>query len=109
GKSILLNGLITIPASIGFCCLGAAIYAYYKVHPDLLWVGMQNDRILPLFVAQQMPAGLAGLVIAGVFAASMSSLDSSMHSIATALTTDFYQRLRPAMSDVHRLRVARLV
>ena len=45
-----------------------------------------------------MPAGLAGLVIAGVFAAAMSSLDSSMHSIATAFTTDFLSKDRDSES-----------
>jgi len=107
GRSIWLNGLLTIPFSLLFFILGAGLYAFFKANPDTLWTGMQNDRIFPLFVAQEMPAGLAGLVIAGVFAASMSSLDSSMHSIATSLTTDFYGRFRTAISDAHRLRVAR--
>ena len=109
GRSIWLNGLLTLPVSLGFFVLGAALYAYFKENPNLLWTGMQNDRIFPLFVAEQMPAGIAGLVIAGVFAASMSSLDSSMHSIATALTTDFYQRFRPNTDDAKRLRIARIL
>jgi Na+/proline symporter len=54
-----------------------------------------------------MPAGLSGLVIAAVFAAAMSSLDSSMHSIATAISTDFVKRRRPHISDADLLRFAR--
>ena len=50
------------------------------------------DAIFPWFIVTQLPAGL---VIAAVFSASMSSLDSSMHSISTAVTTDSYQRFRP--------------
>ena len=70
---------------------------------------MKNDAILPFFVIQQLPAGISGLVIAAVFAASMSSLDSSMNSIATALVTDFYRRLRPAASDPTCLKLARYI
>jgi Na+/proline symporter len=68
---------------------------------------MQNDEVLPLFVSGQLPAGLSGLVIAGIFAASMSSLDSSMHSIATACTVDWYKRFSPTASDAGCLRLAR--
>jgi Na+/proline symporter len=52
---------------------------------------------------------MSGLVIAGVFAASMSSLDSSMHSVATAITTDFYRRFWPDVSDQRCLKVARWI
>ena len=51
--------------------------------------------------------GLAGLVIAGVFAAAMSSLDSSMHSIATSVVTDWLKPGRPRRDDVAQLRLAR--
>jgi Na+/proline symporter len=54
-----------------------------------------------------MPAGLAGLVIAGVFAAAMSSLDSSMHSICTAVSNDFIKRFRESWSDSDQLNFAR--
>jgi Na+/proline symporter len=70
---------------------------------------MQNDEVLPLFVSGQLPAGLSGLVIAGIFAASMSSLDSSMHSIATACTVDWYQRFSPGATDASGLRLARVL
>jgi Na+/proline symporter len=51
--------------------------------------------------------GFAGLVIAGLFAASMSSLDSSINSMSTALTTDFYRRFKPGVDDRHCLKLAR--
>jgi Na+/proline symporter len=49
------------------------------------------------------------LLIAGVFAASMSSVDSSLNSVATAVVTDFYQRLRAQTNDAGRMRLARIV
>lgn len=106
-RGIWLNGLVAIPVGLLFMVLGTALYVFFQQRPELLPLGMQNDEVLPLFVAGQLPAGLAGLVIAGIFAASMSSLDSSMHSIATACTVDWYQRLRSDATDRGALRLAR--
>lgn len=108
-RGVWLNGLLGIPVGILFMSLGTALYVFFKGHPDLLPLGMQNDEVLPLFVSGQLPAGLSGLVIAGVFAASMSSLDSSMHSIATACTVDWYRRFVPGATDRSSLRLARVL
>ena len=106
-RGVWLNGFLAIPSGLLFMTMGTCLYVFFKAHPDLLPLGMQNDEVLPLFVSSQLPAGLSGLVIAGVFAASMSSLDSSMHSIATASTVDWYKRFSPAASDASCLRLAR--
>ena len=108
-KSIWLNGLLAIPAGLLIFSMGTFLYVYFKGHPELLNVGMENDGIFPLFIANQLPAGISGLVIAGIFSASMSSLDSSMHSISTVVTVDFYQRFTRETSDAVSLKVARWV
>jgi len=106
-RSIWANAVLVIPGSLVFFTLGTALYVFYKAHPALLEPRLQTDATLPLFIAEKLPAGVAGLVIAGVFAASMSSLDSSMNSVATALVTDFYRRFKPAAEDGACLRLAR--
>ena len=108
-RAIWTNAILCIPASLIFFSVGTALWAFYKVHPDLLTPLNETDRILPLFIAHQLPAGIAGLVIAALFSAAMSSLDSSMNSVATAMTTDWYGRFRPHLSDHHRLNVARVL
>lgn len=108
-RSIWLNGALAIPFSLLFFVLGTCLFVFFEAHPNLLMLGMENDKVFPLFMATQLPIGLSGLVIAGVFAASMSSLDSSMHSVATALTTDFYRRLNPQADDHGCLRLARVL
>lgn len=108
-KSIWTNGIISVPTGFLFFVLGVCLYVFYKLSPDLIHLGMQNDQIFPLFIGQQLPVGLSGLVIAGIFAASMSSLDSSMHSISTAWTVDFYRRFNPESDDKYRLRLAKIV
>ena len=106
-RSIWANASMIVPSGALFFTLGTALWAFYKLHPNLLAPLDETDRILPWFVAQQLPAGISGLVIAALFAAAMSSLDSSMNSIATALTTDWYRRFRPHVTDHHCLTLAR--
>jgi Na+/proline symporter len=92
-----------------FFFLGTALYAFYKTRPGSLNPTVDNDAILPWFVVQELPVGVAGIVLAAIFAAAMSSLDSSMNSMATVIVTDFYHRLKPDSSDRSRLMLARII
>jgi Na+/proline symporter len=87
--------------------MGTALFVFYRANPELLYPFEKSDQLVPWFIATSMPAGLDGLVIAGVFAAAMSSLDSSMHAAATAVTTDFVRRLSPGREEASLLRLAR--
>jgi len=107
-RAIWTNTLLTIPSSVLFFGLGTALWAYYKSHPNLLNPTGQTDAILPWFMAQQLPEGLAALGMAGLIAAAMSSLDSSLNSMATTITTDF-RRFKPAASDRQCLHLARVL
>ena len=76
-----------------------AIAEYYKSHPrelhaDVVELGL-NDQALPRFVRLKFPAGVVGLLVAALMAATMSSVDSGIHSITTALIVDFRDRLVP--------------
>jgi SSS family solute:Na+ symporter len=108
-RSLWLNSLLAVPGVVCFFALGTALWLFFHSNPQFLAVGMKTDEVFPLFVAEHLPAGLSGLVIAGIFAASMSSLDSSMHSIATALTEDFYKPLRKNRNEHRDLLFARVV
>jgi len=97
-KAIWTNSALSVPLSVLFFGVGTALFVYFQQQPANLEPISKIDQIFPHFILHQMPAGLAGLVIAGVFAAAMSSLDSSMHSIATAFTTDFLSKDRGSES-----------
>ena len=97
-KAIWTNSALSIPLSVLFFGVGTALFVYFQQQPANLEPISKIDQIFPHFILHQMPTGLAGLVIAGVFAAAMSSLDSSMHSIATAFTTDFLSKDRDSAS-----------
>ncbi len=83
--------------------MGIAIFAYFRARPEMLDPLSQNDQIVPLFVTQAMPFGFPGVIIAAIFAAAMSTVASSMNSVATIFTEDFYVKMRPESSDKERL------
>jgi SSS family transporter len=106
-KSIYTNALLVIPASLIFFMVGTALWVYFRHYPAQLNPHGNTDDVFPWYISQQLPAGLAGLVIAGLFAATMSTISSSMNAIATVMTTDFYRHFRPASTDRQRFIFAR--
>ncbi|MDQ1523072.1 MAG: solute:Na+ symporter, family, partial [Pyrinomonadaceae bacterium] len=67
------------------------------------------NYVFPMFVVQNMPAGVIGLIIAAIFAAAMSSISAELNALATATTIDFYRRhYKPAADDRHYVRVGRI-
>jgi len=109
-RSVWAHAGIVVPASLLFFGLGTALYVYYSSRPEMLpGADVTNDVIVPWFIATRLPAGLAGLVIAGLFAATMSTVDSGMHSIATSLVNDVHRKLRPDADDRQRLKMARIL
>jgi len=108
GRSILVNGFMSVFISVAFYFIGTGLYTFYKTHPQSLDITMQQgDAIFPFFMMSQMPAGIAGLLIAAIFAATMSTISSNINSVSTAFSVDFIQRFRPSIKDAALLRVAR--
>jgi Na+/proline symporter len=67
------------------------------------------NYIIPRFVLSELPIGLAGLFIAGVLAAAMSSIAAELASLSTASVIDFYRRwFKPDADDAHYLRVSKM-
>ena len=107
-KSIITNGFLSIFVRIIFYTIGTGLYTFFKTHPAAIDVTMQKtDAIFPFFMMSQLPAGLAGLLIAALFAATMSTISSNINSISTAFTMDMYKKMRPNISDKKTLSVAR--
>ncbi|GAA5493907.1 N-acetylneuraminate epimerase [Rubritalea halochordaticola] len=110
-RSLWVNILMSMVGSAIFFALGTALYVFYKQAPEKLDPSMMStDGILPFFIMQNLPVGVAGVIIAGVFAAAQSTVSSSLNSVAAAFVTDFYGRVfKPQSSDHQRLNVARNV
>lgn len=107
-RSVWADVAVSIPWAIVIYSLGTALYVFYKQHPAQLSPSIATDGILPMFIAQQAPVGLSGLIIAAIFAASMSTLEGSIHSVATIFTTDFYSRYKKDLSAKQVNRVAKI-
>lgn len=107
-KSIWTNAVLTIPATLLFFGIGTALFAFYRSHPEKLDPTITTDQIFPMFIARELPAGLSGLIVAGIFAAAQSTISTSMNSIATTITTDFIRPLTSTRSDTSFLRIARI-
>jgi SSS family transporter len=91
-KAIWTNAWLCIPASLLFYAIGTGLFAFYKSHPEKLDPTYMTDQIFPLFISHEVPVGIAGLIVAGIFAAAQSTISTSMNSTATTVVTDF---LRP--------------
>ena len=115
-RSVWLGALLYVPISLGFFMIGSAAFSYYRAQPEMMHdvrseVAKQktvelgrpvtaaeltdediSDKVLPHFIAYKLPPGLAGLLIAAIFAAAMSSIDTSLNSPATVILSDLYKR-----------------
>jgi SSS family solute:Na+ symporter len=88
-----------------FLFVGVMLFAYDRVRSGKFG---QADRIYPTFIVNHMPHGIAGLLIAAILAAAMSNLSAALNSLSSSSIMDFYVRVRPAVSEAARLRLARL-
>ncbi len=108
-KSIRIGAWMALPSSLIFFTLGTLLFVYYHAEPELLNPTLEKtDAVFPWFIIRSLPQGISGLLIAAIFAASMSSLDSSMNSVSTVLTTDFYRLYKADKSEAFYLRLAKI-
>jgi Na+/proline symporter len=82
-----------------------------QLQKDMTTLGFQ-DQALPTFVRLKFPPGVVGLLVAALMAATMSSIDSGIHSVTTAIVVDFRDRLFPKLrpaTDAGEMRIARII
>ncbi len=104
-RSYLANSLAGGGVMALLALVGLALLGYYRTAPNL---GVSADLIFPRFISHELPPGVSGFVMAGMFAAAMSSLDSGVNSISAVVVTDFLPQLRSKpLSPTLQLRVAR--
>lgn len=106
GRSIWTFAAIMVPGGFMFYLIGTALYVFYKAHPERMNPLLTTDATFPLFIAAELPMGVTGLIIAGIFAASMSTLSSIMNSVATLASVDFYEKWAKQPDPAVSVRVA---
>lgn len=109
GWSVWTLAAIVVPGNLTFFGIGTALYVFYKQHPANLNPTLNVDSTFPQFIAAELPVGLTGLIIAGIFAASMSTLSSCINSVATLVSVDFYERRWKGATPKKSMRLAEIV
>jgi SSS family solute:Na+ symporter len=109
GRSIWIFAAILLPGGIIFYGIGTVLFAYYKEHPERLDPLLPIDATFPLFIAAELPTGLTGLIVAGIFAAAMGTVSSTINSVATLLSVDFYERLAKNVTQQKSVRFAEIM
>ncbi|HZJ39207.1 MAG TPA: sodium:solute symporter [Chthoniobacterales bacterium] len=89
-RSLILSGLADIPIVFTFLSIGLLLWTYYQAHPDPTLPKSPNETFCH-FILYEMPVGLRGLLIAGIFATAMGSLSTALNALATSFTRDWYQ------------------
>ena len=100
-KALLTSGVIVLVQFTIFLLIGVLLFVFAQ-HAPLLAPGERADRILPLFLAREMPTGLAGLLLASIIAVAMSNASGALNSLAASSVLDF-AALRAQTADPARL------
>jgi SSS family transporter len=103
-RALVGSGFVVILQFLLFLLVGVAIWAAGSA-PE----GMMPDLIFPTFIIEHLPVGLRGLLIAGILAAAMSTLSSSINALASSVTYDFYAGWSGKTDPGHLLKVGRVV
>jgi len=108
-KALKLQALIFIPLSILLQAVGLLLTVYYQAHRrEAAGIHVQ-DTVVPYFALHTMRSGLAGLIIASIFAAAMSAISGGINALTNATLEDFYRRFfRPQAREAESVRVARV-
>ncbi len=105
-RSLLVNGIIRFPVVLTYCAVGLLLIPFLHGNPEFSakLAGKPPDYVIPYFFNDYVPPGLLGLMVAGIFAASMSSLDSAINSLSAATWDDFLVRGLPSLETIPNLR-----
>lgn len=103
-RGVGLGVLLCIPVWALFLLIGTLTWAYYRLSGEVLpGFVTKADQAYPYFLSTHIPAGFAGVIMASLFAAAMSTISSDLNCLATVGVEDFYRRLRPQADDRARL------
>lgn len=97
--SLFLNGILRFPLVLTYCLLGVAIGAYAVRHPEFTALltnpntgAADYNLAVPAFCVHHLPHGVIGLIMVALFAAAMSSLDSTINSLSAVTMRDIIER-----------------
>ena len=106
-RSLILSGLADIPIALTFLSIGLLLWVYYQSHFDPALPKSPSETFCH-FILYEMPIGLRGLLLAGIFATAMGSLSTALNALATSFTRDWYEPyINPKATSADSLRAVR--
>ncbi|TAN20878.1 MAG: sodium:solute symporter [Acidobacteria bacterium] len=109
--ALMSSWLVIFFQFVLFLVIGVSLYAFYQTHALHLAAGAfgRYDSLYPQFVADHLPVGIAGLVLAAILAASMSNLSAALNALSSSTIIDFYRPMFGAdKSEQHLMWMSRL-
>ncbi len=105
--ALVLSGLADIPIVMAFLTIGILLWVHYQYFPNP-HLPERNAHIFAFYILQELPAGIRGLLIAGIFATTMGSLSTALNALATSWVRDWYEPfLAPRLQAPNSLKAAR--
>lgn len=99
-KAIFLSSFVSIAVGLLFLSIGALLWSYYQSNPH---PGVANDQLFAYFITNHFPAGIKGLMVAGVLAATMSTLDSTINALSSTLYNDILKHEATEKEEIGKL------
>jgi SSS family solute:Na+ symporter len=106
-RALAVGALVRFPLVLTYCLFGVMLAGFVATTPVFAreLAGLAADDLVPRFLVSYLPVGVVGVVVAGILAAALSSVDSAFNSLS-AVTVE---ELVPGRSERSRLAVARLI
>src|ERR1700744_1619999 len=115
-KGVALGAALCVPAWTAFMLVGTLLWAYYQLSGDVFPAAMMGsngkfnaDLVFPFFLTTKIPAGLAGIFMAALFSAAMSTMSSDLNCLSAVGVEDYYRKLRPNSTDKQRLFAGKII
>jgi solute:Na+ symporter, SSS family len=106
-RSLIMSGLADIPIAFTFLSIGVLLWVFYQTHQDPALPKTPNE-IFCHYILYEMPVGIRGLLLAGIFATAMGSLSTALNALATSFTRDWYEAyLNPTSTPEQSLSAVR--
>ena len=113
-RALATQLIVGTTVTITLCAVGFAVLAFFEQNPDKLPASINlkdnADKLFPRYIAYHLPVGVSGLVVAAMFAAAMSSIDSGVNSVTAVVLRDYIGRFRKTiLTEKQQLQLARVL
>ncbi len=112
-RSVIAGILLGVPSVLVFLVVGLLLFVYYQ-RPELMGAAAPDElpaddrQVFLEFILKELPAGVPGLMMAGLFAAGLSSLNSAINAMSSSMVSDFYRHAVPNREPRHYVLVGRM-